>query len=195
MSKILKDQTIPKQLRMRIYNATVLNILLYGCESWALKTEDYRRIEACHHRFLRSILNITMRDVQECRIRNELVREELDNCPTAKQHIESRRAKWLEKLSRMPETRNPRKILVAWTPNPRPAGRPFQTINRAYANTLSETLGLSTNLKEWMPIAQNREKWEQLVEEKTGIKYSKTKKPGNQKTGTNTRYEDTGHRL
>eukprot|EP00980_Cylindrotheca_fusiformis_P001528 scaffold346_cov116-Cylindrotheca_fusiformis.AAC.42 len=37
MAKVLKDRKISTKLRLRTYEATVLSILLFGCESWALK--------------------------------------------------------------------------------------------------------------------------------------------------------------
>ena len=60
MSKVLKDPNLSHKMRIRTYEATVLNILLFGCESWALKKEDRRKLEVCHHKFLRSMLGIAM---------------------------------------------------------------------------------------------------------------------------------------
>lgn len=40
MKKILQSNKVPEKLRVRAYEATVLNILLHGCESWALKKKD-----------------------------------------------------------------------------------------------------------------------------------------------------------
>ena len=62
------------------------------------------------------------------------------------QSMELRRARWLEKLANMPATRNPRKTLITWTPQPRPAGRPIQTTKKAYAHTLEKELNLSSDL-------------------------------------------------
>ena len=56
---------------------------------------------------------IDLRDVKEHGIANEQVREELGNCYSIEQIMELRRARWLEKIAKMDETRGPRKILVA----------------------------------------------------------------------------------
>ena len=168
MSKLLKDQNISTKLRVRAYEATVLNILLFGCESWALKIADRKKLEAFHHRFLRSMLNISMLDVKENHITNENVRRDLGNCYTAHQSMELRRARWLEKLAKMDATRNPRKILVAWMPNPRPLGRPFQSTRKAYALTL-ENLDLEPDLHSWTPTARDNRQWANRVEEKLSL--------------------------
>ena len=49
---VLRNNKIPIKLRLRIYNAIVINLLLWGCESWAIKEEDHRKLEVCHHRCL-----------------------------------------------------------------------------------------------------------------------------------------------
>ena len=170
MAKLLKNDRISKQLRIRAYEATVLNILLFGCESWALKVEDKRKLEARHHRFLRSMLNLTMHNVKEQRIRNSSIRQQLQ-CYSLHQTMELRRSRWLEKLAKMPDTRNPRKIFVAWTPNPRPTGRPFQTIRDAYAHTLESTLELDPRLKSWMPLARDENRqWADRVEKQLELR-------------------------
>ena len=167
MSKMLRERKISKTLRLRIYKATVLNILLFGCECWALKAEDRRKLESCHHRFLRSMLHITMSEVKEQHIKNEDIRNEFNNCRSLEQSMELRRARWLQKLATMDENRNPRKILLAWTPDPRPTGRPFQTVSKAYAHTVKNVLGMDTRLDAWIPIAKDTPmEWGKIVEEK-----------------------------
>ena len=155
---------MPEILRVRAYEATVLNILLFGCESWALKEADRRSLEACHHTFLRSILRISMLDVEECRIRNESIRDHL-GCHSIQQHMELRRARWLEKIANMPSSRNPRKVLVAWTPHPRPVGRPQQTIRHGYAATVESSLQFSdSGFDSWLTTAKNHPEWAGQVE-------------------------------
>ena len=39
----------------RVYNPTVRLALLYGCETWALRSEDVHRLQVFDHRCLRSI--------------------------------------------------------------------------------------------------------------------------------------------
>lgn len=169
MKKLLQDQKLSNKMRVRSYEATVLNILLFGCESWALKAEDRRRLEVFHHRCLRSMLRISIYDVKEYHIRNSSIREEL-GCYSLHQQMELRRARWLEKVANMGPTRNPRKILVAWTPHSRPRGRPKKTIRHAYADTLQQSLDVNPSLHEWIPMAADHGRWASQVEEKIRLK-------------------------
>jgi hypothetical protein len=84
-----------------------------GRESWALKEEDRRKLEVCHHRCLRRMLNITIYQVKEEKISNREVRKNLNNCYTISQMIELRRARWLEKISHINDKRALRKLIVA----------------------------------------------------------------------------------
>ena len=71
MKNVLTDNSLETKIRIRIYDATVINILLWGCESWALTTEHLRQLEVCHHRFLQKMAHITIYDVQELYIKNQ----------------------------------------------------------------------------------------------------------------------------
>ena len=77
MKRVLCNKDIPAKLRVRLYDATVINILLWGCKSWALTEELKRKLEVYHHRFLRKMVGITIYDIKDNHISNEQVREEL----------------------------------------------------------------------------------------------------------------------
>ena len=40
----------------RVYNATVRSTLIYGCETWPLRSGDLHRLQVFYHRCLRSIV-------------------------------------------------------------------------------------------------------------------------------------------
>ncbi len=111
---------------------------------------------------------LTMWDVAEKRIKNEQVRRMVANSPTMDTLMETRRCRWLSKLSAMNESRSPRRILGAWCKTARPTGRPQQTIRHAYVRTLKK-LGFEQGeglLTEWMPVARDRSAWARKVEYK-----------------------------
>jgi exonuclease III len=166
---VFRRKEISSELRLRTYNAIIVNLLLWGCESWALKEEDRRRIEVFHHRSLRRMLNITIYQVMEQHISNKEVRERMKSY-TMKQTMELRRARWLEKISHMGPDRGPRKILVAWTTNERPSGRPQQTIRHGLASTLTDHLNLpSPKMNDWIKLASDHRKWGEHVEVELGL--------------------------
>jgi hypothetical protein len=74
---IFRRKNISSKLRLRTYNAIIVNLLHWGCESWALKEEDCRRIEVFHHRCLRRMLNLTIYNLMEQHIRNKDVRSRM----------------------------------------------------------------------------------------------------------------------
>jgi hypothetical protein len=87
-----------------------------------------------------------MWDIKEKRITNkETSRRTAGNSPTMESMMEMRRCRWLSKLSAMEKSRSSRKILGAWCPTPRKAGRPKQTIRHAYVATL-ERLGFEAEI-------------------------------------------------
>jgi hypothetical protein len=82
--------------------------------------------------------------------------------------MELRRARWIENLGHMTDKRAPRKILLSWTPHPRPTGRPQKTTRHALAQTI-QNLGASTKLADWIPLTKTKQ-WARTVETNLNIK-------------------------
>ena len=165
MKRVLCNETIPVKLRVRLYDATVINILLWGCESWALTTELRRKLEVCHHRFLRKMIGITIYDVRDLHISNRQVREEL-TCYTIHQSLELRRARWLEKLALMNDNRGPKNALRSWIYNePRKQGGQQQHIKSSLSTTITDSLHFeSDKMNDWMLEAKEPKKWANRIE-------------------------------
>jgi hypothetical protein len=122
--QVLSNKQIPIDICRRVYQAIVVNIALWGCESWALKEAGRSKLEAFHHGCVRRMCGWTIWDVAEKRIMNEQVRRSVANSPTMDSMMKMRKCRWLSKLSVMKESRSPRRMLGAWCPTPRPVGRP-----------------------------------------------------------------------
>jgi hypothetical protein len=165
--QLLSNKKIPINIRRRLYQAIVVNIVLWGSECWALKEPNRSKLEAFHHRCLRRMCGLTMWDVAEKRIKNEQIRRMVADSPTIDSLMETRRCRWLSKLSVMKqESRSTRRILGAWCTTSRPVGRPQQTIRHAYIRSL-EKLGSEREkgeLREWMTVARDRSAWGRKVE-------------------------------
>jgi len=144
----------------------LLNILLWGCESWALTEELRRKLEVCHHRFLRKMIGITIYDVKDNHISNEQVREEL-TCYKIHQSLELRRARWLEKLAHMNDKRGPKNALRSWIYNEsRKQGGQQQHIRTSLSITLTDSLHFkeSDKMNDWMLEAKEPKKWATRIE-------------------------------
>eukprot|EP00957_Ditylum_brightwellii_P146861 11180576-Ditylum_brightwellii.AAC.1 len=78
----------------------------------------------------------------------------------------SRQVRWLGSIAWMGENRLPCKIIVVWHTNPRPTGRPQQTMRHTYAHALrmlEEILqdDMEGKLETWFPQAVDKPKvWE-----------------------------------
>ncbi len=173
---IFRGKEISSKLRLRTYNAIIVNLLLWGCKSWVLK-EDRRRIKVFHHQSLRQMLNITIYDVMEQHISNDDVRERTRSY-SMKQTMELRRARWLEKISHMGSNKGPKKFLSAWPTNERPHRRPQQMIRHRLASTLTDHLDLpSPEINGWIKLASDHRKWGDHVETMLGLAPSTYYKP------------------
>ena len=57
LDSILKSRDITLPAKVRLVKAMVFPVVMYGCESWTIKTAEGRRIDAfelwCHRRLLR----------------------------------------------------------------------------------------------------------------------------------------------
>ncbi|BHF75255.1 hypothetical protein SprV_0501835100 [Sparganum proliferum] len=101
--------------KIRVYRASVRSVLLYGCECWALRVEDERKLEVFDHHCLRTILRVKFTDF----VSNETVRTRCDIARIT-QAIQERRLKWFGHVLRRP----PQELSVtALDPTPLPHWR------------------------------------------------------------------------
>ena len=167
MKRVLCNKNIPAKLRIRLYDATVINILLWGCKSWALMDELRRKLEVCYYRFPRKMIGVTIYEVKDHHISNNQVREEVENWYTFHQSLGLTRARWLEKLALMSCKRGPRNALLSWIYNePRKQGGQQQRIKTSLSNILIDSLHFETDqLNDWMSEAKlEKKKWTNRIE-------------------------------
>nr|VZI50017.1 unnamed protein product [Spirometra erinaceieuropaei] len=72
--------------KIRVYRASVRSVLLYGCECWALRVADERKLEVFDHHCLRIILRVKLTDF----VSNEIVRARCYNIARITQAIQER---------------------------------------------------------------------------------------------------------
>ena len=108
--------------KMKCYNAYVLPILLFGCETWALTQQQLDTLERVHSSCLRQILGVRVSD------RHKLV-ELRKQCGTVSlaDHISAARLRWFGHIVRMEHGRIPHIALFSTIPEKsRPVGKPPQ---------------------------------------------------------------------
>ena len=132
---IFKNPFLSTHSKKLLYLAIPINLLLWGCETWAVKKSDWKRLQVFHTTCIRKILRISMCDVQDFHISNTEILHKFDVKPI--QDIAfSRQLYWLGKIHLMSDTRMPRKMLTCWLNTRRRTGRPHTTIRHTYLDAL-----------------------------------------------------------
>ncbi|BHF72811.1 hypothetical protein SprV_0401588200 [Sparganum proliferum] len=141
--------------KIRVYRASVRSVLLYGCECWALRVEDERKLEVFDHHCLRIILRVKFTDF----VSNEAVRARCDKIARITQAIQEGRLRWFGHVLRRP----PQELSVtALDPAPLPhwrsrRGGQFKTWLDTVRQDMEVVLGPSVfGLRRW------RREWVEL---------------------------------
>jgi endonuclease/exonuclease/phosphatase family metal-dependent hydrolase len=158
---------IRTKTKTRIYCATVRATLLYATETWPIKLDQLRKMEAFDHRCLRRIAKVRWSDF----ITNEYVRQRCGlKHPLAAMMI-LRRWKWIGHVMRMPDSRLPYKTFTSlqgptWK---RPKGGVRQTTQRYFHKKAEDLIMIPFNLgrkkfndswlKHLRTIASDRGQW------------------------------------
>ena len=138
-----------------VYTGLVLNVLLYGSESWSLSEVLLSRIHRFHMDRVRTMCRVNRWHTRHRHIRNEYLLDRLHLQPV-RSYITHRQLRWLGHVARMPPQRLPRKLLTCWVPSARPVGRPLMT----YAETVRKALCTAgIELGSWYEMAQDRSLW------------------------------------
>ena len=96
---------------------------------------------------------------------NEQVQKYFCNIPKVDSFITRR---YMGKVYRTKSNSLPKKMLGAWVPATRKAGRPQMSCKDNFICALKEVLDKQISdkatFKEWFPLAANEEKWNSLIE-------------------------------
>ncbi|CAH8584460.1 unnamed protein product [Dicrocoelium dendriticum] len=108
-----RRRDITLALKGRVYNAAVRSTLIYGCETWPLRSADMKRLLTFDHRCLHSLAHIWW----EHRVSNERVRRLVYGLGKGNEPLSTvislTRLRWLGHVLRMPTHRLPRRALFA----------------------------------------------------------------------------------
>jgi hypothetical protein len=135
INRVVTGNNVRRETRLRIYNTFAVPMLKYGCEVWALRKADKKRITAAEMRFMRRTAGYTLRD----RKRNVDIMNELQTTPVISK-IKTYRKKWREHVGRMDEERSPKQILQYTPVGRRSRGRPRKRL----VDTSDSSSGAST---------------------------------------------------
>lgn len=153
--KIWRANNISKATKMRIFNSSVTNVLLYGCTTWSLTQTNIRKLQTFTNRCLRQILRIFWPQW----VTNEQLLE-LANLNTIECEIKKRKWSWIGHTLRKPPQEISR-VALEWNPQgQRRPGRPrstwIRTMRREY-----EDLGMTWN--QVKSLANHRDRWREFI--------------------------------
>ena len=171
------------QAKKAIFLAIPANLLLWGCETWALRQSHIDKLNVFWHRAIRNILGIRMSEVIDDHISNEQIRKIFHDIPDAEAILNARSMNFLGKTARASNSHPPKLLITAWVKNPRPKSGVLATNKKAMVRSLNallpeetrettthkcRTTGTTTtierqnpdgNLKNWLHIALDKELW------------------------------------
>ena len=149
MNNIWKSN-LSRTIKLLLFLATVVSILLYGSETWSLTVADEKRLDGTYTRMLRQVLNISWKD----KITNKELYGEAEKLSSI---IQRRRLKLAGHVYR--DENSPARHLVTWIPKHghTTKGRPTGT----YIDTLLRDTGLH-DVNELEKCMGDRDVWRQF---------------------------------
>lgn len=109
--RVLRSPRLTPQVKGRVLVATVLTVLLYGCEVWTATRNLRSKLESCWNRLCSAALGINRYMIATQHIRYRDVRNRLQVL-SAQEYFRRRVMIWAGNVARMPLTRWPRRLLL-----------------------------------------------------------------------------------
>jgi hypothetical protein len=158
---VLKAPLKSKALKVRMFDAACISILLYGCETWVLTSELENKLNVFARKAYRIMLDINQAD--EHLTNKELYR--ITGQRPISETIRLRQLQFTGHCLRMPPD-EPANIYSIYKSNTRDVGkrgRPDKIYLDQIAEYLSESVGGKPNADEITKWAKTKEFWKKLV--------------------------------
>ena len=122
LTGVLYDRKIPLRLKAKVYEAIIRPALTYGCECWAMKVTNKRKIATTEMRMLRGILGVSRRE----HMRNEDILRILHITPID-EVMRGGRLRWFGHVQRRDADNVTRRVMELAIPGARRRGWPKKT--------------------------------------------------------------------
>ena len=120
---MFRPQKTLKKTRIKLHNTLVLQVLLYGNETWTIKARDARRITAAEMKYVRRTAGYTWADYKT----NVQIANKLKITPILDKLLEYKR-NWIQHVNRMSRNRLPRVMKHCCPTGRRNDGRPLKRL-------------------------------------------------------------------
>ena len=127
LNGLLKNIILSWKLKLKIYNALIRPVVLYGCVTWTMTQSDQKNLMSFENNILKRI-NGMIRDsvISEWRHRRAREVRKSTRQPYITSYIRKRRLAWVGHVKRADEERAISRISEAKPIGTRPPGRPRQ---------------------------------------------------------------------
>jgi hypothetical protein len=136
LKSLWNNRRVSNSLKKRVYLASVRPVLLYGCDTWPLRSDHEKKLDAFEHKAWRWILHVSYRD----RVRNTTIRDQIGIHDTATTIVKQRRLIWLGHVLRMSPNRLSKQTLLS--PVPIDWKRPFRAVRKTWRRKVFEDLNV-----------------------------------------------------
>ena len=116
---VLRRKELSRSTKIKVVNATMMPVLMYGCETWSLTKKQQSKVQATQMNVLRRIEGVNRLD----RVRNADIRERL-NQEGVLDLVKRRQESWKSRLEEMSYEKTMKKVFVGEMEGKRPRGRP-----------------------------------------------------------------------
>ena len=116
---VLRRKELSRSTKIKVVNATMMPVLMYGCETWSLTKKQQSKVQATQMNVLRRMEGVNRLD----RVWNADIRERL-NQEGVLDLVKRRQESWKGRLEEMSFEKTTKKVFVGEMEGKRPRGRP-----------------------------------------------------------------------
>jgi len=161
VQNLLSSRLLSNNLKIKIYRAIILPVVLYGCETFSLTLSEERKLRVFENMVLRRMIGPRRDEVMgEWRRLNNEELIDLYSSPNIVRVTKSRRMRWAGHVARVGEEREMYRVLAGKPKGKRPQGRPSR---RWVDNIRMDLQEVGCGYMDWIGLTQDRDRWSTLV--------------------------------
>ena len=107
----IKNKDLSLTKKRAVYRAVVLAVLLYGAETWMIKSVHIRRLNSFHNRCIQTILGVTRYQQLNERLTSQRLSHKFGMQHSISDIILEQRLRWLDHVGCIDEKRLPYRLL------------------------------------------------------------------------------------
>ena len=156
LNNFWKDTSVKLHSKYLIFLSILINFLLWGCESYALRVSLLEKLEVFLHCSIRKILVLAITQVTKEIITNGTVRQRFFNMPTIQNQLAKLQLTFIVKVTRNSYEQLPTKILREWCKHKHWVGGALCSKNNTFVHDIAiivPTVDIFSSLKFWARLS------------------------------------------